>query len=152
LKGFAEKGNEKGHTDQVFCAAVTRDGKLIASGGSDRRIKLWDPASGNVVREFPNPNLKGEPGQSHPGGVYQLRFTPDEKYLVSAGPAPKNRGYVAVWSVADGKLAGSMDVDNGPVFGLAITPDGKSLLLGCGPRVRQVPESEAVLVPMPVKP
>jgi WD40 repeat protein len=152
FKPFAEKGNEKGHTDQVFCAAITKDGRLIASGSSDRKIKLWDAASGAVVREFPNPNLKGEPGQSHPGGVYQLRFTPDEKYLVSAGPAPKNRGYVAVWTVADGKLAGSLDVANGPVFGLALTPDGKSLLLGCGPKVRQVAEAEAVLVPLPVKP
>ena len=104
FKPFAEKGNEKGHTDQVFCAAVTKDGKLVASGGSDRRVKLWNAADGTVVREFPNPEIKGEPGQSHPGGVYQLRFTPDEKYLVSAGPAPRNQGYVAVWNVADGKV------------------------------------------------
>src|SRR5262245_6418242 len=151
FKPFAEKGNEKGHTDQVFCAAITKDGKFIASGGSDRKIKLWDAASGVVIREFPNLNIKGEPGQSHPGGVYQLRFTPDEKYLVSAGPAPRNSGYVAVWTVADGKLAGSMDVANGPVFGLALTPDGKYALLGCGPNVRQVPEAEWILVPLSVK-
>jgi hypothetical protein len=54
--------------------------------------------------------------------------------------------------VADGKLAGSLDVANGPVFGLALAPDGKGLLLGCGPKVRQVAEAEAVLVPLPVKP
>ena len=40
---------------------------------------------------------------------------------------------------------------HGPVFGLALTPDGKKMLLGCGPKVRQVPEAEAVLVPVPVK-
>jgi uncharacterized protein with WD repeat len=151
FKPFAEKGNEKGHTDQVFCAAITKDGKLVASGGSDRRVKLWNAADGTVVREFPNPDLKGEPGQSHPGGVYQLRFTPDEKYLVSAGPAPRNQGYVAVWNVADGKLVSGQLVSFGPVFGLALTPDGKNMLLGCGPKVRQVPEAEAVLVPLPVK-
>jgi WD40 repeat protein len=151
FKPFAEKGNEKGHTDQVFCAAVTRDGKLIASGGSDRRIKLWNAADGSVVREFPNPEVKGEPGQSHPGGVYQLRFTPDEKYLVSAGPAPRNQGYLAVWNVADGKLVSGRMVSFGPVFGLALTPDGKNVLLSCGPKVRQIPEAEAVLMPLPIK-
>jgi WD40 repeat protein len=151
FKPFAEKGNEKGHTDQVFCAAVTKDGKLIASGGSDRRIKLWNAADGTVVREFPNPEIKGEPGQSHPGGVYQLRFTPDEKHLVSAGPGPRNQGYVAVWNVADGKLVSGQLVSFGPVFGLTLTPDGKNMLLGCGPKVRQVPEAEAVLLPLPIK-
>jgi WD40 repeat protein len=149
FKPFAEKGNEKGHTDQVFCAAVTKDGKVIASGSSDRKIKLWNAADGTVMREFPNPNIKAEPGQSHPGGVYQLRFTPDEKYLVSVGPAPRNQGYVAVWTVADGKLVAGTELPFGPVFGLALTPDGKSLLLGCGPRLRQIPEAEAVAIPLP---
>jgi WD40 repeat protein len=149
FKAFAEKGFEKGHQDQVFCAAITKDGKLIASGSSDRRIKLWNAADGNVIREFPHPSIKGEPGQSHPGGVYQLRFTADEKFLVSVGPAPKNRGYVAVWNVADGKLVAGNDYAVGPVFGLALSPDGKSLLLGCGPKLRQVSEAEAVIIPLP---
>jgi len=127
---------------------VTKDGKFIASGSSDRRIKLWNTADGNVIREFPHPTIKGEVGQSHPGGIYQLRFTPDEKYLISCGPAPKNKGYVAIWNVADGKLVAGMDVPFGPVFGLAVSPDGKNLLLGCGPKVRQIPEAEAILVPL----
>jgi len=151
FKPFAEKGNEKGHTDQVYCAAVTKDGKLIATGSSDRKIKLWNAADGTVVREFPHPTIKGEPNQSHPGGVYQLRFTPDEKYLVSIGPAPRNQGYLAVWNVADGKLVAGSELQLGPLFGLAMTPDGKNLLLGCGPKVRQVSEAEAVIVPLPVK-
>jgi WD40 repeat protein len=151
FKGFDEKTSPKGHTDQVFCAAITKDGKLIASGGSDRRIKLWNAADGTVIREVPNPEIKGEPGQSHPGGIYQLRFTPDEKFLVSAGPAPRNQGYVAVWNVADGKLVSGQLLSIGPVFGLALSPDGKGLLLGCGPKVRQVSEAEAVLLPLPVK-
>ena len=148
FKAYADKTFEKGHQDQVFCAAVTKDGKFVASGSSDRRIKLWNTADGNVIREFPHPTIKGEVGQSHPGGIYQLRFTPDEKYLVSCGPAPKNKGYVAIWNVADGKLVTGMDVPFGPVFGLAISPDGKNLLLGCGPKVRQIPEAEAIVVPL----
>src|SRR5262249_7508102 len=138
FKPFAEKGFEKGHQDQVFCAAITKDGKFIASGSSDRRIKLWNAADGSGVRECANPKINGEQNQSHPGGIYQLRFTPDEKYLVSVGPAPRNRGYIAVWNVADAKLVSGQEVDYGPVFGLAISPDGKNLLLGCGPKVRQV--------------
>jgi WD40 repeat protein len=151
FKPFAPKGNEKGHTDQVFCAAVTKDGRFIATGSSDRKVKLWDTASGAVVREFTNPGIKGEPNQSHPGGIYQLRFTPDERHLVSVGPAPRNRGYVAVWTVADGKLAAAAELPAGSVYGLALSPDGKRLLLGCGPKVRQIPEAEAVVIPLPTQ-
>ncbi len=151
FKPFAEKGNEKGHTDQVFCAAISKDGKLIASGSSDRKIKLWDASAGTVIREFPHPGIKGEPNQSHPGGIYQLRFTPDEKYLISVGPAPRNQGYVAVWTVADGKLVSGSDAGYGPTFGLSLSPDGKSILLGCGPKQRQVPEAEAIMLPVPAK-
>jgi hypothetical protein len=53
--------------------------------------------------------------------------------------------------VADGKLVNGQLVSFGPVFGLALTPDGKNMLLGCGPKVRQVPEAEAVLMPLPAK-
>ncbi|MFF5532730.1 WD40 repeat domain-containing protein [Streptomyces cinerochromogenes] len=29
-----------GHTDAVYCLAFTTDGKLLASAGADRRIRL----------------------------------------------------------------------------------------------------------------
>jgi hypothetical protein len=58
---------------------------------------------------------------------------------------------MAVWNVADGKLVSGQLVQFGPVFGMALSPDGKSVLLGCGPKVRQVPEAEAVLLPLPIK-
>ncbi|MBN9523512.1 WD40 repeat domain-containing protein, partial [bacterium] len=92
-----------GHRDQVFSAVFTKDGKFLATGSSDRTVKLWDVASGNVVRDFPNPDLKapfpGEPPPSHPGWVHAVRFSPDEKLIFSAGPAPRYKGYVAAWAV-----------------------------------------------------
>jgi pimeloyl-ACP methyl ester carboxylesterase/WD40 repeat protein len=142
-----------GHRDQVFTAAFTRDGKLLATGGSDRTVKLWDVATGVVVRDFPNPDLKpvmaGEPAPSHPGWVQGVRFTPDDRYLVTAGPAPRYKGYVAVWSVADGKRVAGGERDLGPVQALAITPDGSKLVLGCGPKGRAATEAEALVVKRP---
>ncbi len=149
FKGYADKGNEKGHQDQVFTAIFTKDGKTVISGSSDRRIKKWDVAAGAVTGEFVHPTVKGEPGQSHPGGVYALRLTPDEKFLISAGPAPKNRGYVAVWNMADGKLVSGTETNTGPIYTAILTADGKGVILGCGPKVRQVPEAEALVWPLP---
>jgi WD40 repeat protein len=144
-----------GHRDQVFTAVFTKDGKHFATGSSDRTVKLWDVAAGKVVRDFANPDLKpaapNEPAPSHPGWVLGLRFSPDEKFLVTAGPAPRYKGYVAVWSVADGKRVSGAERDFGPVQALATTPDGTRLLLGCGPKTRTQPDAEAVILKMPGK-
>src|SRR5262249_14400058 len=88
VKAFKEKDFEKGHRDGVFCVALSPDGKTLATGSSDRTIKLWNVADGTVIRELVNPKLKGATPQSHPGWVYGVRFTADGK-LVSAGGAPR---------------------------------------------------------------
>ncbi|MFO0800793.1 MAG: WD40 repeat domain-containing protein [Gemmataceae bacterium] len=144
-----------GHRDQVFSAVFTKDGKLLASASSDRTVKLWDVASGNPVREFANPDLKspfpGEPPASHPGWVHAARFSPDEKLLITAGPAPRYKGYLAAWAVADGKRVAGAERDVGPIHALAITPDGTRIVIGCGPKARAESAVEALILKAPGK-
>ncbi len=45
------------------------------------------------------------------------------------------------------KLVADSDAGYGP----ALSQDGKSILLGCGPKQRQVPEAEAIMLPVPAK-
>ncbi len=161
IKGFPEpppamgQPVPPGHRDQVFCLAFSKDGKLLASGSSDRTVKLWDVASGNLVRDFPHPTLKspgpGQPTPSHAGFVNAVRFTADGQSLVSAGTAPRNQGSLAVWTVADGKLKGAVDVPFGPIYALELAADGQGALVGCGPRVRTASEAEAYLLPLPAR-
>jgi WD40 repeat protein len=143
-----------GHRDQVFSMALTRDGKFLATGSSDRSLKLWEVATGRVVREFPNPDLKpvlpGETAPSHPGWVQCVRLTPDGQFLVSAGPAPRGRSYLAAWRVADGKRVYAAEREFGPIHSLAITPDGTKLVLGCAP-IRGKPGAEAVVISLPAR-
>jgi WD40 repeat protein len=144
---------EPGHLDQVFALAFTKDGKYLASGSSDRTVKLWEAKTGEFVHDFPNPALKpagpGRPPPSHPGFVHCVRFTPDGSKLVSAGTAPRGQGYLAVWSVADGRLIAGQELPVGPIYSFDLTADGKSVILGCGPKTRSQTESEAVVVPLP---
>jgi WD40 repeat protein len=143
-----------GHRDQVFSIALTKDGKYLASASSDRTVKLWDVGKGRVIREFPNPDFKplfpDEPAPSHPGWVQAVRFTPDEKFLVTAGPAPRGKSYLAVWNVADGTRVYGAEREFGPIHALAITADGKRLVLGCAaPKGKAEPD--AVIVQLPGK-
>jgi WD40 repeat protein len=132
FKGFKEKEFEKGHRDGVFSMALSPDGKTLATGSSDRTIKLWNLADGSVVRELVNPNLKGPHPLSMPGWVYGVRFTPDGKGLIAASGAPKNQGALAVWNLADGKLLSAEEMPLGTFFSMALTADGQRLALGVG--------------------
>ena len=63
----------EGHTDEVFTAVFHPGGTRIASGGRDRAVWLWDPASGQEVAHLPG----------HTSYIWSLAFSPDGKTLVS---------------------------------------------------------------------
>ena len=158
FKGYKEKEFEKGHRGAVFTVAFSPDGKTIASAGDDRCVKLWNVADGTVIHEFINPNLKipeppvlPPPPASHPNAIFAVRFTPDGKYVYSAGGAPKNQGYLALWSAADGKLVSAEEMPVGAIWGLAVSPDGKLLALGttqvAGPAGNKVNTSYIIKAP-----
>ncbi|MCI0684104.1 MAG: WD40 repeat domain-containing protein [Gemmataceae bacterium] len=154
FKAFHEKDFPKGHQEEVFTAAFSPDGKFVASGsgGLERVIKIWNVADGSVVRDLANPQIKSDPKtpMSHPGWIYHLRFTKDGK-LISAGDAPKNQGYLAVWNPQDGKLLYADTQPIGSFFNLALPPDEKLIAIAAGSRGRPAPEfNNAYLVRIPV--
>jgi WD40 repeat protein len=99
----------------------------------------------------PPPATLVPPPAAHPGWVNHLCYTPDGKYIVSVGGAPRNKGYLAVWNAADGKILHGVELPLGPINNVAVSQDGANLLLACGPRARLVPQADAVLFRMPVK-
>jgi WD40 repeat protein len=97
----------------IDALAVSPNGKLIASGGWNPVIRLWDAATGKEVRQL------GNLGQ----GVDCLVFTPNGKTLVSAGRDET----VRLWEVATGK-----EIHRLPKGGTvaALSADGKLLATG----------------------
>jgi WD40 repeat protein len=149
-----DKSGPHGHRDQVFTLAISKDGKHIATGSSDRTVKLWDTATGRVVRDFPNPDFKPvfptEAAPSHPSWVHAVRFTPDGKFLVSAGSAPRNQGYLAVWNAGTGERVVSRYWEHGPIHSIAVTSDGARLIAGgAASKAQASPEVLVVKFPYP---
>jgi hypothetical protein len=69
----------------VQSLAYSGDGRLIASGGFDRVVRLWEAASGQERRRY----------DGHAGWVHGVDFSPDGQRLASAG----GDGTILVWQV-----------------------------------------------------
>jgi len=48
----SQKAVLSGHTDSVRSVSFSSDGELLASGGDDQTVKLWDVQTGGVVKTF----------------------------------------------------------------------------------------------------
>lgn len=158
FKAYKAKEFEQGHREGVFAVALSPDGKLLASAGSDRIAKIWNVADGKVIRDLTDPRLTPAqppkdvlvPIMSHPGWIHAARFTPDGQRLVTGGAAVARQGSLAIWTVTDGKQEKSFTLPTGPIHGLDISADGRSIALACGPTVRGTDDSLAFVLDWPI--
>jgi WD40 repeat protein len=104
------------HRYLVNYMTASSDGKKVATSGSDGLVRLWDPTTGLFERAF----------VGHEGAVSGLAFSPDNKYLASAGYYN-----VRVWDVATGMPVRVLKGKYG-VSLVAWSPDGTQLLTGGG--------------------
>src|SRR5262245_50936108 len=68
---------QTGHTDGAQAVAFSPDGKLLASGGFDNTIKLWEVGTGRMLRTLVCK-------------VKSIAFSPDGRTLASASGYPDN--------------------------------------------------------------
>src|SRR4029079_7076014 len=96
--------------------ALSSDGKLIAAGGRDNEIKLWDAGTGRELF-----TLRG-----HRKSIRELVFSPDNKLLASGSQDAD----IKIWSVATGQEIRTLTAHSDGVIALAISSDGKKLASG----------------------
>lgn len=99
----------------VPVVAVTSDGKLLAAGGADNQIRLFNLTDGK-----PGLVLAG-----HAGPVSSLKFTADNTKLVS-GSADKS---IRVWNPVDGAVLARIDTP-AAVTSLTLNQDSTQIISG----------------------
>ncbi|MEL6814228.1 MAG: NB-ARC domain-containing protein [Cyanobacteria bacterium J06598_3] len=103
-----------GHQGWVHTLAFSPDGKVLASGSSDRTLRLWTVETGQCQK-----TLRG-----HEGAVHAVAFSPDGKQLVSGGA----EGQLRLWEPSTGKLLKTIAAHKGQIYSVAFTPNGERLL------------------------
>ncbi|HEY3901592.1 MAG TPA: c-type cytochrome domain-containing protein [Chthoniobacter sp.] len=106
----------EGHRDALYALALSPDGKMLATGSYDQKIKLWNVADGAEIR-----TLTG-----HNGAIYGLSFRPDGHVLASAS-ADRT---VKLWEVATGKRLDTLSQPLKEQTAVAFSPDGRTVAAG----------------------
>jgi WD40 repeat protein len=82
------------HPRPVNCVAWSPDGRLLATGCLDHKIRIWDVASEKVIQTFDGPGPEDQAGRSWWGNYPYLGFTSDGRWF----GAQTTTGY-AVWEI-----------------------------------------------------
>ncbi|GAA5905794.1 hypothetical protein JCM8208_000901 [Rhodotorula glutinis] len=103
-----------GHLTAVFCVAWSPRGDLVASGGVDETVRVWDVQKGRCMRVLP----------AHSEPVSAVQFSRDGTMLVSCSWD----GYIRIWDTSTGQCLKTLaHEDNTPVASVRLSPNSKYL-------------------------
>jgi WD40 repeat protein len=104
------RATEPAHAAAIQAMAFNGNSQLLTAS-EDRTAKVWSIPAGVAAATLP---LRSAP--------MLLALSPDGTVLATGG------GAVQVWSVPDRSLLATLDAHTGFLAGMAITPDGKTLV------------------------
>ncbi len=122
----------EGHTAAIDAVAFSPDGHMILSAANDNTVKLWDFASGKLIK-----SLRG-----HAGRVRSAVFTPNGQMILSGG----HDNVVKLWDIAGyeesrvlqgRELQGHADA----VLSAAYSRDGRRIITASRDRTAKLWES-----------
>ncbi len=102
------------HGDRILCLAYSPDGQMLAAGGGNDPVRIWNPKTGEVIREIQEP------------WAHVMAFTVSGDTLLVAGYQKKIR----LWNFKLNKENGQLDGHKAAVKALAVSPDTSTIASG----------------------
>ena len=103
------------HKDSINSLRFSPDGSLLASGGYDHTIIIWQVKNGGILHKL-----------NHGDRVKAVCFSPDGNTIASAG----SDKLIKLWDIKTGKLQKTLKGHNSRVFSIAFAPKGDKLISG----------------------
>ena len=95
-----------------LCGAFLPEGTRVLSGGDDRKLRLWDAATGQELRRF----------DGHSGGILWVAISPDGRHALSSSNTDRT---LRLWDLATGEELACFQYEGvSPTRG-AFLPDGR---------------------------
>jgi len=102
------------HGSRILSLAYSPDGQTLAAGGGNDPVRLWNPKTGELLREINEP------------WVHSLAFTPSGETLIFAG-YQKN---IRLWSFKLNKEVGRLEGHKAAIKSLAVSADTSMIASG----------------------
>ena len=125
------------HDKWIRCAKASPDGNVLASVADDMVCRIWDIASGRMIRD-----LRGHAERTphdFPSMLYACAFSPDGRALATGDKV----GHVVIWDIESGRSTCSFEAPTfytwdpvqrrhsiGGIRTVAFSPDGATLAVG----------------------
>jgi WD40 repeat protein len=113
LEKFNKLHSFPGHGG-IQCSSFARDGSRAVTGGSDKKIIVWDVKAGKSLRTWVQPEA-----------AWSVAISADGKRAVSGGEAR-----VRLWDVEADKELNQFKFDGGQAKSVALSPDGHLAISG----------------------
>src|SRR4029079_14900393 len=117
----------KGHMALIRSIVFTPDGSELISASDDKTIRVWDVATGRIVR-----TIRGEIGDGDPGKIYALALSRDGRLLAAGGcTGATGQGQpIRLYDLNEGTLIGLLEGHDDAGPSLDFRPDSERPVSG----------------------